>query len=450
MISAPSYGRACGWAVAFALLLPTTASGQVRQALFQGGAPQGQPAASGGLFGGGSSDWVNAHGDPVVMPASYCGDQCGPGMMGGGYGPACGPGGGCGPMANCCNGSGGPYPCGGPQGSGYGMDPACEEYGLNLGPDQCGPHYFDFSVEALYWDKERPADPSRIFATIGITDVSMGVNPDLALTTDDVEFEWEPGLRLIGRYDLGALSVLEVAYSGLFEYGAVSGLEGNGNIFTGFSNFGTDPFGGVGLDSTEAADSVELQLLSELHNGEISFRRYWVGWNPRVTGTWLAGVRYTRVSETLNFTTIASSGNAFFSTRTTNDLVGAQIGGDAWVTVRQGCRIGAQGKAGIYNNRAEYRNNVDSTALADPVFEVAKGNRVAFIGEGNVSAVFDILPSWSLRAGYDVLFINTMALAANNFDFNNELFLSGSRTPVLIEESSSLYHGANIGLEYVW
>ncbi len=75
---------------------------------------------------------------------------------------------------------------------------------------------------------------------------------------------------------------------------------------------------------------------------------------------------------------------------------------------------------------------------------------MSFIGEGNVSVVCDILPSWSLRAGYDVLFINTVGLAANNFDFDNSIFLGGSRAPVVIEESSALYHGGNIGLEYVW
>ncbi|MGZ9272452.1 MAG: hypothetical protein ACXW6T_25285, partial [Candidatus Binatia bacterium] len=50
--------------------------------------------------------------------------------------------------------------------------------------------------------------------------------------------------------------------------------------------------------------------------------------------------------------------------------------------------------------------------------EVAKGDRLAFLTEGNLSVVADITPSFSFRAGYDVLFINTVALAANNCGAN--------------------------------
>ncbi len=503
MISAPFHRRrAAGWAIALLIALPVAAEAQVQQAYHQGGAEATQRPRFANFLQQGNSDWVDAHGNPVVLPAGFCGPGgCGPmggsGPMGGGYGQCSdygqcdgyGPRGGGmglghGQGCPCCRVGGGPYPQGAPQAALVAQPPGgwagetspyppngyeCEEgYGRRrrcpgslclsglldgslLRPvDQCGPHYFDFSAEALYWQKDRAADPEVIFATIGVTDVSMGVDEALALTTNDVELDYEPGVRLTGRYDLGALSVLEVSYSGLFEWGAVSSIVGDSDIYTGFSDFGTNPPDGVGLDSTEQADFASLELLSELHNAEISVRRYWVGHNPRVSGTLLAGFRYTRLSEDLNFQTIGTSGNAFFATQAENDLVGFQGGGDVWVTVRQGCRIGAQGKAGIYNNRTEYAANIFSSALAFEEFEVAKADHVSFIGEGNVSLVMDLLPSWSLRAGYDVLFINTVALAANNFDFDNAIFLGGSRPSVLYEESSALYHGGNIGLEYVW
>ncbi len=391
MISAPFHGRrAASWAIALLLAVPAAADAQVQHAYYQGGA---QAAQQRPLFAnfmqGGSDTWMDAHGEPVVIPAGYCAPgSCDP--MGGG-----GPMGGCGPMGGrfrgcgmcggkggaqggcpCCTGGSGPY---GPsnQVPGYGaqpqggwagetspyppMDGYCDEEcgggrrgllgncclfnmldgGLMRPVDQCGPHYFDFSAEALYWKKADSADPEVIFATIGVTDVSMGVDEALALTTNDVELDREPGIRLTGRYDLGALSVLEVAYSGLFEYGAVSDLNGAGDIYTGFSDFGLNPPNGVGLSSTEQANFAQLELLSELHNAEISFRRYWIGFNPRVSGTFLAGFRYTRLSEELNFQTIGNGGNAYFGTQIENDLTGFQAGGDVWVTVRQGCRIGA-------------------------------------------------------------------------------------------------------------
>ncbi|MCO6046556.1 hypothetical protein NG895_21880 [Aeoliella sp. ICT_H6.2] len=483
MISAPIHGRRiAAWAVAVTLLVPALAQAQVRQALYQPGGQQGQPARRANHWTSGGSEWTNAYGEPVVIPASYCGDGCTPGGMMGYNG-----------MGGCCTGGAGPYPHGAPNGvqmqqpaggwpgqfSPYAQE--CEDpcdgrrgllgkccflglfdAGLMRPIDQCGPHYFDFSAEALYWKRNKPADPEVIFATIGVTDVSAGVDPALALTTNDVEGDWEPGLRLTGRYDLGALSFLEVSYAGLFEWGAVSTLDGAGDIFTGYSNFGlgVDTTGdgvpnigvdGAGLSSTELANSARLELLSELHNSEISYRRYWVGFNPRVSGTVMAGVRYTRLSEDLNFSTLGPAGSSWTAVRTENDLVGFQAGGDMWVTVRQGCRIGGYGKAGIYNNRCEVATSVTGSALpGGTALENVKADHVSFIGEGGVSIVADILPSWSLRAGYDVLFINTAALAANNFDFYPTVFLGETRNPTLYEESSALYHGANLGLEFVW
>ncbi len=480
MTWAPFQGsRTAGWAIALLFVAPAVAVAQVQQAYYQPRGASTHRAQFANFLRGGSDVWMDAHGDPVVVPASYCGEACGPmGCYGGGgcYGGCgpMGPGGGC----ACCAPGNGPYPYGPPPGNTMAQPPGgwsgeyspymqpCEEEcgrghwlgdccllgggGLFRPVDQCGPHFFDFSAEAVYWKKDRAADPRVIFATIGVTNVSEGFDPALALTTDNLDLDYEPGMRLTARHDLGALSFLEIAYSGLYEWGAVSQIEGDANIFTGFSDFGINPPNGAGLDATEQANLARVELRHELHNAEISVRRYWIGFNPRVTGTLLAGFRYTRLTDELSLRTIGNAGNAFIPYRTENDLVGFQGGGDVWVTVRQGCRIGAMGKAGIYNNRMESTDNVYASTRADVLFEQVKGDRVAFIGEGGVSVVCDLLPSWSFRAGYDVLFINTVALAANNFDFDNEIFLGGTRTPVLREESSALYHGANIGFEHVW
>lgn len=447
------------WSAVAALLLATAGVGQAQtqQAYYQGAGNPMWAAHTANYTQGNGDSWANVYGEPVVVPAGFNGPGCC--MPGGG----CGPGMGCGPMMGGgmpCTGAGcGPYGPGGPYGSS--MDPSVDLYGSpNVGTDQCGPHYFDFAAEFLYWKRADSSDPDRIFATIGINDVSAGVDEGIALTTNDADFDWEPGMRLTGRYDLGALSLLEIGYSGLFEYGAGSTLNGANNIFTGYSNFGIgrdldgngtiDPGeggeSGIGLDASEAANSARLEILSELHNAEITFRRYWVSNSPRVTGTWLAGFRYTRLAEDVNFSTNGPTGQSLAAVQTENDLLGFQAGGDMWVAVRQGCRIGAQGKAGFYNNRIDIASATTRTDLGAPIIERSKGDRGAFIAEGSLSAVFDVHPSVSLKAGYDVLFINTVALGPNNVNFD----LTGSRTPSFIEESSAFYHGFHTGLEYVW
>ncbi len=320
--------------------------------------------------------------------------------------------------------------------------------GLMRPVDQCGPHYFDFSAEALFWQRAKTGDPRVDFTTNGVIPPPLAPG-EAALSTDNLSFDVEPGIRLTGRYDLGALSLLEVSYSGLFEWSDSAETTAANTLFSGFSAFGTDPVNGIGLTETDAAFLHRIEYWSELHNAEISFRRYWLGFNPRVSGTIMGGFRYTVLNEDFIWHTETNvPAEMDYRVATFNHLVGFQFGGDAWVTVRQGCRVGGYGKAGIYNNHCKQRTNIDGTTTT--AFELARGDHVSFIGEGGVSLVCDILPSWSLKAGYDVLFINTVALAPNNVNFDNQIFLGGSRTPVLLEESSVLYHGANLGLEFVW
>ena len=414
-----------GLAVAAAMVAcPALGMAQVQQAYYQPGSPVAG-AQNANYHQGSGGEFMTAYGDSVVVPAGFHG----PAGMHGGYAPGCAP--------------------QGVYGGGY-PDPSLDLYGMpNYGADQSGPHYFDFSAEALYWSRYDTADPDLAFAT-------QGLGGPVVLSTANLDFDEEAGMRLVGRYDIGPVSMIEIGYSGLYEwsdraeYQSTTGF----NLFSPFSDFGADPAGGAGLTETDQADFASLEYWSELHNAEISYRHYWIGWNPRVTGTWLAGFRYTRLSEDFFYGTSTQTGSHLSQIQTENDLTGFQAGGDMWITVRQGLRIGAQGKAGLYNNRAEQNTHltaeINGISTVDRL-EVAKGDRLAFLTEGNVSVVADITPNISLRAGYDVLFINTVALAPNNFNSDNEAFFgAGPRNAILIEESSVLYHGANLGFEYVW
>src|SRR5690606_24450120 len=121
--------------------------------------------------------------------------------------------------------------------------------------------------------------------------------------------------------------------AGLYEWSDRATFQsGAFNLFSPYSDFGTDPAGGFGLTETDAADFASLEYGSELHSAEISYRHYWVGWHPRVTGTWLAGFRYTRLSEDFLYGTTTATGSHLSHTRTENDLAGFQTGGDMWVT----------------------------------------------------------------------------------------------------------------------
>lgn len=338
----------------------------------------------------------------------------------------------------------------------YGYADACDAYGNPIGGfgaggvgygtgggwDQCGPHYYDFSADFLYWRRDRAAEPPIPF-------MSQGVGGPVVLSTGDLDMDYEPGFRVTGRLDLGPLAFVEASYFGTFFWEESAQAMGTGDLFSVFSDFGT----GVTFDEVDGVDNARIELESELHSSEITWRRYWIGWHPAVTGTWLMGARWVRLTEDFAFQTSMQQDPATFMdyrVATENDLVGFQTGGDIAVCLRQGLRLVGTGKVGIYNNRAKQTTRVEATTVPPNFVENAKSNTAAFVGEGGVGLVADILPSFSVRAGYEVLYLNSVALGANNFNAVPPFEGGGPRLPFVEDEGRALYHGFYGGLEYVW
>ena len=80
---------------------------------------------------------------------------------------------------------------------------------------------------------------------------------------------------------------------------------------------------------------------------------------------------------------------------------------------------------GLTNRISTTPQNVQPPTL----FEEFKDDHVAFIGEGSVDVVADILPSLSIRAGYEVLFLNELVLAGDNFNQTSPYGNQGTRVP---------------------
>ncbi len=376
----------------------------------------GPAAATGGQF-------VDAHGNQIVMPANYC-QSCPPGGYEG------------------CSAMGGAY-----------GDPMAVDFS-GYTEDQIGPHYFDVAVDTVFLtpDSLLGAEiPAFTSYGIGLA-VGQTINPFLDPSGQDEDYQ--AGWRVAMRYDLGALSVLEATYTGIydldFRQSVVSTQVGTmmpNQLFSIFSQYGFNPAGFI--NEFDQAQVHNLEYDSDLQSTEISYRRYWVGNNPRVSGTYLLGARYVRMTEDLVFSAEALNGSGFLGTDSENDLVGFQFGGDGWIGVRQGLRFGCEGKAGVYNNRFKFNSNSNVTSVSSVLQPAEDGNQVAFVAEGGASFVADILPSWSVRGGYQVMYINELVLVGNNF--SSAQFASVPVTPAALATGGhALYHGFHAGLEYVW
>jgi hypothetical protein len=188
-----------------------------------------------------------------------------------------------------------------------------------------------------------------------------------------------------------------------------------------------------------------LDYKSTLQSAEATYRRYWVGYNPRISGTLLTGFRYIQLTEDLDFNALALGGTTNLQWASTNDLAGWQFGGDVWVTLRQGLRLGTEGKLGIYNNNFSYRH---ATSIPDARFTnvdfINHGDQVSFAGQSSVDLVADILPSFSLRGGYQVLYMSSLVTVGNNI---NPL---DPTSTAMFTQADAVYHGFHAGLEYIW
>ncbi|MCA9240771.1 MAG: BBP7 family outer membrane beta-barrel protein [Planctomycetales bacterium] len=387
-----------------------------------------QAVYSPALFNQAQGQLVDAHGAPAVIPASYC-DSCG----------GCPPG--------YCGGYGGAYPC---------EDAFC---GAGTNCEQCGPHYFDASLEFLMYQRADYGNSNQTFATLNVLPGGTAV-----LTDNDLESDYEAGFRVTGRYDIGGLSFLEFGYSSFWDMGGaglftdptpVSATQGN--LFSPFTNFGQNPAGGIpvnagNFDQTDRAVAASVSIESTLMTAEISYRRYWVGHSPRVSGAWLWGFRYTRLKDEFNYRTQAN-GTFRNYVEAENDLAGFQFGSDAWVCLRQGLRAGLEGKAGIYGNDVNVINRASTSPVATVnINEVMDQDEVSFIGELRLMMVADICPSWSVKCGYEVLILTSVATSLDNFNpaspYNEG---QGSpRQPLFNSQGDALFHGFQVAAEYVW
>ncbi len=416
-----------------------------------------------------------------------CCDSCGPGSANGLF-AACGPNG-CGPFGGGLNGYG-PCGCGNDgcnglgcgllgglgQGSGCGFcsGNGCLGCGWNQGtllpggllcrllgplaPYSEGPaaqRWFDISAGTIALAR------TNDFADTILS--STGVAGTNALSTNDTDLEkLRFGLALTLAVQVGPASNLEVSYFGLNRWNSVVTATGNANLYSIYSAFGTSPAGG--FDDTDRSNRHTLSYSSELHNGEVNFRRRWVGPAAFMQGSLLAGIRHFDLDEHLNFNAIGENNNGagnnglrFFehSVKTRNQLTGFQVGGDAWINVIPGLYLGTQNKIGVFGNHAESEATIVANSIALGR-EFIQDGRTAFLNDFSVSTVYRLTYSWALNAGYNILYVDNVAIAPENFNTRDVSNLVGSgsftsaRQGFIDTDGEVYYQGVSFGAEYMW
>jgi hypothetical protein len=395
-----------------------------------------------------------APGQSFVSPPDDQGGMMGaPGMGGpeeGGYG---GEGGG---NCNLCDGAGCPHCVGGPNVGRRHSGLFHDLFGW-LGPYPDGgcaaPRWYDFSLEYMYLEREQTVAD-------GFDLTSDGIAGPIVLSTDDLEFDASHSFRFSAMIQAGAGSNWEFNYFGLHFFDSqASVVDPTNSLFSVFSAFGTAPPGG--FEGTDESDFQQVGYSSDFDNFELNFRQRWSAANCRYQGSWLAGVRYFKLDEDFSLLTEADTFGGLpgprqsiaFLTDVNNSLTGAQIGGDMWVCIIPGIRVGGELKGGVYGNHANSNNTITTSVGPTTFSESLVENDVAFIGEANLQALYRISYNWTLKFGYTMMYVDGVALAPDNFNTVPPAVLfptPDARVASINTNSEVFYHGFTAGVEFLW
>ena len=298
------------------------------------------------------------------------------------------------------------------------------------------------------------------------TDFQQGVPPEvwpiLSIPTDN---GWAPGLRSvlgrhIGRDFRNRDHSIEFTFLGLTHWGVAGGLTSlsGGGIFTNI-----DPT--LLVPAFNQSSSQTFDLTSEFNSYEVNYRierrlsrdqivytrdSTWVRRaTPAILPALFAGIRVVNLDEQLSWFAVSSveQSTGSYLVRTTNRMVGPQLGGDLFFE-RSDWRLGARAKAAVVVNWAAQSSDVrildvNGAPLIPNRDEYAKVHEASFVGGFGFIGSYHLQPDFAIRFSYDLMWLTNLALAQNQLTFNPGL-------PAEIANSNTLFfQGLSFGFEIV-
>ncbi len=259
-------------------------------------------------------------------------------------------------------------------------------------------------------------------------------------------FGSEAGVDVDVRRRIGERNQLQVRYFGIDDWADQQAIDGSQTWIWPFSR----DFTGIG------------EYDSDLHSAEINLRSQRNDWL-----TILGGFRWVELQENLNyernfdpltipipiFPDITLPGfDLERDGRTQNFMYGGQIGADFLVWDRGGpFTLNTEMKAGIYSNLAKSNSRLETRVLGDILTE-ERNRHTGFLGELGITARYQLTDNLAVRGGYQMVWIEGIALADNQ-PLDNPLLVDYGDYGAfgdLDARGGLFYHGATVGGEFRW
>jgi hypothetical protein len=273
------------------------------------------------------------------------------------------------------------------------------------------------SAGAIFLHRSRPDSAAIATPPTG--------TPGVVINGTDFGFDWNVGPDL---------TLMHRSASGLIWEGRYFG-DYDADASTTIPNITTFRAAGIGI-TILGGGSINSFYDTKLNSSEINVHK---PITDRITV--LGGFRWVEVEDKLRLNVATPA--TFLSWEEQNRMYGGQLGTNlAFTDAANPFRLNLSAKAGAYGNVID--NRMTSTIVSSASDEATE---LAFVGEVNLSANYNLTDHIAIRGGYQVMWLDNVSLASDAAAITTQ-GPGGTSSPV--SESALFYNGATAAIEFMW
>ena len=289
------------------------------------------------------------------------------------------------------------------------------------------------------------------------------INSHLLGSPDVDPDDWQGGFEVTIARRLGANSGISATYWGLDPDDNSRTITDAAGLIDSAVDFNRLDFaiGGPVNVLFDSAQAHRMSMSSEFHNVEVSLHHQMTDPCRRLSLNWLAGFRFFRFSEDLEFATSNNStsfgvdraNEAYYNIDVENNLIGFQIGARADYQASCRCSLYADTRFGIFYNDIDHNSSLTSgtgEVAVDQIYGLpwqigSNGDEFATLAQVDVGLQYHINCCWSAHIGYRLVAASGVALATDQVP----QFVSDYYGIQDINSNGHLFlHGGVAGLSY--